>query len=90
MEDCGCEERQAKLNEYFPGKDVAMSAEDAKLYEELLPGIQNHRLDRQQSKAFFGIYNRTFHANAKPCSCPGKNQRLARHLARAYDLRCEL
>ncbi|MDA8959083.1 hypothetical protein N9F11_01545 [Akkermansiaceae bacterium] len=90
VEDCGCDERQAKLNELFPGRNVAMSEADVPKFEELLPSIDRGRLSRFESKRMYDIYNRTFNANAKPCNCTGKNKRMVNKLKQAYDYRCRM
>jgi len=90
VEDCGCDERQKKLNELFPGRGVAMSEADVPLFEELLPSIEKGRLNRPESKKMYAIYNRTFNANAKPCNCTGKNQRMVTKLQQAYEHRCKI
>tara|TARA_R110002020_G_scaffold120508_6_gene274685 strand:+ start:315 stop:674 length:360 start_codon:yes stop_codon:yes gene_type:complete len=88
--DCGCEERQQKLNNLFPGRHVAMSEEDIPKYEELIPSIDKGRLSRFESRRMYDIYNRTFNANAKPCNCTGQNRRIVSKLKQAYEYRCKI
>ena len=90
MEDCGCDDRQKKLNEMFPGRAVAMTQNDANRWKGLQPEIERGRLNRAQTRIMYDIYNRTFNAAAKPCNCTGKNARMVEKLQRAYELRCEL
>ena len=90
MEDCGCDDRQKKLNEMFPGRNVAMTQNDANRWKGLQPEIERGRLNRAQTRIMYDIYNRTFNAAAKPCNCTGKNVRMVEKLQRAYELRCEL
>lgn len=90
MEDCGCDDRQKKLNEMFPGRNVAMSKPDANQWRDLQPAIERGRFNRNQTRTMYDIYNRTFNAAAKPCNCTGKNARMVEKLQRAYELRCEL
>jgi hypothetical protein len=94
VEDCGCEERQKKLNALFPGRNVAMDPADVKAWEELLPAIQaaqrGAKLKRHDTRAMYDIYNRTFNANAKPCSCTGKNKAMVEKLERAYEYSCKV
>ena len=93
VEDCGCEDRQKKLNEMFPGRNVKMSEQDVEAWKELLPvierGKKGYRMNRNQTRAMYDIYNRTFNAAAKPCNCSGKNRDMVQKLERAYELRCE-
>ena len=93
VEDCGCEDRQKKLNEMFPGRNVKMSEHDVEAWKELLPAIERgkkgYRMNRNQTRAMYDIYNRTFNAAAKPCNCSGKNRDMVQKLERAYELRCE-
>ena len=94
VEDCGCEERQKKLNALFPGRKVAMDSQDVPRWEELLPDIERskkgHRLNRAQVRTVYDIYNRTFNANEKPCSCTGKNRQMVEKLERAYEYSCKV
>ena len=88
VEDCGCDDRQKKLNEMFPGRNVKMSEEDARQWSELQPSVERGRLNRQEVKVMYNVFNRTFNAAAKPCNCTGKNQQMVEKLQRAYELRC--
>lgn len=65
-----------------------MSEADVPKFEELLPSIDRGRLSRFESKRMYDIYNRTFNANAKPCNCTGKNQRMVTKLKQAYEYSC--
>jgi hypothetical protein len=89
VEDCGCEQRRAKLNALFPGRNVEMTEQDVKAYEELLPAIERGRLNRHQSRDMYAIFNRTFNAMEKPCNCTGKNKRMVEKLQQAYDYTCK-
>ena len=89
VKDCGCEERRAKLNAIFPGRNVEMSEQDVTAYEELLPAIQRGRLNRYQSRDMYAIFNRTFNANERPCNCTGKNKSMVEKLQRAYEYTCK-
>ena len=88
VEDCGCEERQKKLNALFPGRKVMMSDEDARLWEGLKEARNRGKLNRQEGKTMYQIFNRTFNANEKPCSCTGKNRQMVEKLERAYEFSC--
>ena len=90
VEDCGCEERQKKLNALFPGRNVAMDPADVKGWEELMPAVERGRLKRHQTRTMYDIYNRTFNANAKPCNCTGKNKAMVEKLKRAYEYSCKV
>ena len=89
VEDCGCDERRAKLNAMFPGRNVEMAPEDVTAFEGLLPSIQQGRLNRAESKTMYQIFNRTFSAREKPCNCTGKNKRMVEKLQRAYEYSCK-
>ena len=89
VKDCGCEERRAKLNALFPGRNVEMSEQDVTAYEELLPAIQRGSLNRHQSRDMYAIFNRTFNANERPCNCTGKNKSMVEKLQRAYEYTCK-
>ena len=89
VEDCGCEDRQKKLNEMFPGRNVKMSEEDAEMWKRMQISVNGGRLNRSDGAVMYQIYNRTFNAAAKPCNCTGKNADVVKKLQRAYELRCE-
>jgi hypothetical protein len=88
-EDCGCDERRAKLNALFPGRNVEMDPTDVTAFEELLPAIKSGRLNRAESRTMYDIFNRTFNAKERPCSCTGKNKRMVDQLQRAYEYSCK-
>ena len=90
VEDCGCEDRQKKLNEMFPGRNVKMSERDAEMWERMQISVKGGRLNRSEGKVMYQIYNRTFNAAAKPCNCTGKNADMVQKLQRAYELRCKV
>ena len=90
VEDCGCEERQKKLNALFPGRNVAMDPDDVEAWELLQPSVERGRLNRVETRAMYDIYNRTFNANAKPCNCTGKNKAMVEKLERAYEYSCKV
>ena len=90
VKDCGCEERQKKLNALFPGRNVAMDPADVKAWELLQPSVERGRLNRVETRTMYDIYNRTFNANAKPCNCTGKNKALVDKLKRAYEYSCKV
>jgi hypothetical protein len=94
VKDCGCEERRAKLNAIFPGRNVEMAEEDFQAFGELLPSIEDSkksgaRLSRAQWRDIYGIFNRTFNANERPCNCTGKNKSMVEKLQRAYEYTCK-
>jgi len=94
VKDCGCEERRAQLNAIFPGRNVEMAKEDFQAFGELLPSIEDSkksgaRLSRAQWRDIYGIFNRTFNANERPCNCTGKNKSMVEKLQRAYEYTCK-
>jgi len=89
VEDCGCEERRAKLNAQFPGRNVEMSPEDVSAFANLLPAIDKGVLNRAETRTMYDIFNQTFSANERPCSCAGKNKRMVKKLRRAYEYSCK-
>ena len=88
-EDCGCDERRAKLNHLFPNRNVEMTPEDAQRYRNLLKELGGRNGNREQSREFYDIYNRTFNTKEKPCRCPGKNVRMKDRLDKALEFSCE-
>jgi hypothetical protein len=68
-EDCGCKQRQEKLNKMFPYKTPECLTEpEYKLLEELLPQI-SVKIKPSQQVEFLKVYNRVFKTNERPTSC---------------------
>ena len=57
VEDCGCDERRAKLNAMFPGRNVEMDAHDVTAFEELLPAIERGQIEPEHSPAPCTIFS---------------------------------
>jgi hypothetical protein len=66
-----------------------MIAPDVEAFAQLLPAIDRGVLNRSETRTMYDIFNRTFDANEKPCSCAGKNKRMVKKLRRAYEYSCK-
>jgi len=68
-EDCGCKERQEKLNKLFPYKTPeCLTEQEHKELTELIPNMRV-KVRPSDQLAFLKIYNRVFKTNEQPTSC---------------------
>lgn len=68
-EDCGCEERKAKLNALFPyKKPLCLTETEYEWLKEWLPKKINHVIPTDQAQ-LLAIYNRIFHQRNEPSTC---------------------
>lgn len=68
-EDCGCDERKAKLNELFRYNRPECFTEDE--YNYLMDRFNENAnvITPVHQKKMLAIYNRVFHTNKQPTSC---------------------
>lgn len=69
-EDCGCNERKAKLNEMFSytKKPLCLIENEYEVLTSLLPLVQ-HEITPLEQMALLKIYNRVFQDNQQMTSC---------------------
>jgi len=84
-EDCGCDERKAKLNKLLPFRNPECFTEDE--YVWLSDFFENSRsvIDRNTQKELVDIYNRVFHKNQRLTSCGSCIRRVYTDLKKYYD-----
>jgi len=68
-EDCGCEERKAKLNALFPYRQVKCLTEDEYTYLTESEVLNKQTLKPSEQDAILKIYNRIFGISREPTSC---------------------
>ncbi len=84
-EDCGCDERKARLNKLLPFRNPECFTEDE--YVWLSDFFENSSvvLTRNTQKQLVDIYNRVFHKNQRLTSCGSCIRRVYNDLKRYYD-----
>ena len=68
-EDCGCDERQEKLNELFPYRTPKCLTEDEYTYLNESKVLTKNTLKPSEQDAILKIYNRIFGISREPTSC---------------------
>jgi hypothetical protein len=68
-EDCGCDERKAKLNELFPYRKPLCLQKDEHEYLQEWFNETRHSMKPTEQKELLRIYNRVFKVNMQPTSC---------------------
>jgi hypothetical protein len=68
-EDCGCDERKAKLNELFPYRKPLCLLKDEHEYLKEWYSETRHSMKPTEQKELLRIYNRVFKVNMQPTSC---------------------
>lgn len=69
FDDCGCEERQEKLNRLFRYKRVECLKEDEFIWLKQLFDKNKSRTSVYEQSKMLSIYNRVFHKNKQPSNC---------------------
>ena len=91
-EDCGCKERQEKLNKLFPYKTPeCLTEEEHGTLTNLLPKMVVKVRPSEQLE-FLKVYNRVFKTNEQPTSCASCLNEMLRKMKQvynAYDMKLE-
>ena len=84
-EDCGCKERQEKLNKIFPYKTPECLTEVE--HEQLTTLLPNMRVRVKPSDQlqFLKVYNRVFKTNEQPTSCASCLNDMLRKIKVVYN-----
>lgn len=84
-DDCGCKERQEKLNDLFPYAKP-MTDESKKIWEnELAPAFRNGRLTAKHQHAMIAVYEQVFSTRRDFHSCGSCVQSALVKLKKAYE-----
>ena len=92
-DDCGCEERQQKLNNMFPNfKNIRPFTKDEKeIYESVIPEVEKTTMvNRKNQSILNGIYKAVFNTPAKWSSCGPCNKRTLENLKKVYEKSCDI
>jgi len=69
-DDCGCDERQAKLNALFPHhKNLTMTKDQQQIWLMIEPQLRGRSVDFATRERLRIIYNDIFNQKAKPSKC---------------------
>ena len=68
-EDCGCDERKAKLNALFPYRKPECLQKDEYEYLKEWYSETRYSMKPTEQKELLRIYNRVFKVNMQPTSC---------------------
>jgi hypothetical protein len=68
-EDCGCDERQVKLNKLFTYKNINCISEDDYIYLSDFVDSKTNKTTSQQRSRLISIYNNIFNTNQRNTSC---------------------
>lgn len=88
-DDCGCEERKKKLNQMFP-YSRQFTQDEMKIYEEILPRIQDGRISGRDQDSLVKIYNKVFNANKQSTRCGSCVKQTLAKLAKVYVNSCKV
>ena len=91
-DDCGCKERQDKLNKLFPNyKNIRSFTKDEKqIYENIMPHIDKTNTINAEQKMIIGrLYKAVFEADAKWSNCGSCNKKTLDNLRKVYEKSCE-
>jgi hypothetical protein len=84
-EDCGCKERQEKLNKMFPYKTPECLTEvEHEHLTNLLPKM-TVRVRPSEQLQFLKVYNRVFKTNEQPTSCASCLNDMLRKMKQVYN-----
>lgn len=84
-EDCGCKERQEKLNKIFPYKTPeCLTEEEHNTLTELIPNMRVKVRPSDQIE-FLKVYNRVFKTNEQPTSCASCLNDMLRKIKMVYN-----
>ena len=82
---CGCNERQEKLNKWFP-KRGSLTQDEHQFLEFFFDNYNGTKLkDARERDVLYSIYNRVNKAKEKPTSCPPCLKRIVENLRTKFD-----
>lgn len=83
-EDCGCDQRQERLNKLFPYKTECLQESEYKYLKTFFASLKD-RITSEQQKEILKINNRVFHQKRKPTSCTPCIKEVINGLRKLYD-----
>ena len=82
---CGCDERQEKLNKWFP-KRGSLTQDEHQFLEFFFDNYNGTKLkDARERDVLYSIYNRVNKAKEKPTSCSPCLKRIVENLRTKYN-----
>lgn len=84
-EDCGCAERKALLNKYFPYRRPQCLTEQEYEYLHAFYQTKPREVAQSQKQPLLDIYNRVFRTGLKPTGCADCWRDIVKQLKRVYD-----
>lgn len=84
-EDCGCNERKEKLNQWFPYRKAQCLTEEEYNYLTEYFSQTRNEINVSQQQMLLKIYNRIFNTNKRPTSCSSCFRELHSDLAKVYN-----
>ena len=84
-DDCGCDERKAKLNKVFNYKNIECLEEDEFKYLKSYFDLNKQRIEVKERRELIKIYNRIFNKNQKDTSCGSCVRNVVNSLKRIYN-----
>ena len=82
---CGCDERQEKLNKWFP-KSGSLTQDEHEFLEYFFDNYNGTKLkDARERDVLYSIYNRVNKAKEKPTSCSPCLKRIVENLRTKFD-----
>lgn len=84
-DDCGCDARKQKLNEWFPYRKAECLTEEEYNYLTEYFAQTRNEINVSQQQMLLKIYNRIFNTNKKPTSCSSCFRELHSDLAKVYN-----
>jgi len=90
-EDCGCDERKAKLNQMFPNfKNIRWFNETEKqIFEEILPQVEKkNAISPDEKKTLSVLYKAVFQQDPSWSNCGSCNIKVLNNLKRVYSKSC--
>jgi hypothetical protein len=83
-EDCGCDERKKKLNEWFPFKVHNCLEEDEYLYLDNWFKTKRFQVNANEQNELLAIYNRVFNRKNVFTNCGSCVRNMVRDLEKIY------
>lgn len=88
--DCGCDERQKKLNAKFPFTvGVKMTERQKAVFELTMKGINPRSVNSDQRESLRMLYNQVFNAAEAPSTCVKCINKQINNLSLVYENSCE-
>lgn len=83
-DDCGCDERKAKLNAMFPYNKPECLTENEFNYLDETQVLYKNTIKPSEQEAILKIYNRIFHVRQEPTSCSSCFREVIQKMQRVF------